>query len=138
MSKLLTVEELMTKDPEVLRPGDALEFAAREMDLAMFRHLPVVDRNGRLIGLVSKRDITSAGDLSGRCAEDVMIEDVKTVGPQTAAHEAALVLLQHKVGCVPVVDVAGKLVGIVTESDFVRVAYTLLGGRVPLDIEERD
>jgi len=66
---------------------------------------------------------------------------VKTVGPETPAHEAAYLLLRYPIGCVPVTDGGGRLLGIVTETDFVRIAYQHMGGQVPVDqieAEERE
>ncbi len=129
----------MSRNPVVVHPDDRLERAARVMADAGVRHLPVVDRQGILMGLVSQRDLLQAGDAVTRHVSEIMITDVKTVAPDTYAHEAAYLLLHHKIGCVPVTDQIGKLVGIATESDFVRVAYTLLGGRVSIDqIESED
>jgi CBS domain-containing protein len=123
---------MMTRDPTALRPDDRLERAEREMSLGQFRHLPVVDRHGLLVGLVTQRDLLAIADRERKVSE-VMKTDLVTASPETAAHEAAYLLLRGSIGCVPVTDGAGRLIGIVTESDFVRVAYTLLGGQVPLD-----
>ena len=134
-----TVADVMTTTPTVLHGDDRMGRAAREMEIGLFRHLPVVDRRGHLVGLVSHRDVVGARARPVRVVADAMQTDVKTVGPETPAHEAAYLLLRHKIGCVPVVDAQGRLVGIVTESDFVRVAYSLFGGRVPvgqLELEE--
>jgi CBS domain-containing protein len=131
MTDTLTVNEIMTPDPVALRRGDTLQKAAREMALGAIRHLPVVDPAGYLIGLVTHRDVLRAG--AEGTAGDIMTTDVLTVAPDTSACEAAYLLLRHKIGCVPVTDATGALRGIVTESDFVRAAYTLLGGAVPVD-----
>jgi CBS domain-containing protein len=64
---------------------------------------------------------------------DLMSRDVLTVSPETAASEGALLLWQHKIGCVPITSDDGRLVGMLTEADFVRLCYTLLGGRVVID-----
>jgi CBS domain-containing membrane protein len=121
----------MTSDPIVLSPGQKVAAALREMQQLFIRHLPVVDQ-GVLVGLVSHRDLLACDDGNRRVSE-VMSTDLKTVAPATQAYEAAYVLLRHKIGCVPVVSDGGRLVGIVTESDFVRAAYALLGGQVPID-----
>jgi CBS domain-containing protein len=111
------------------------------MNLGRIRHMPIVDGEGRLLGLVTHRDLLAAGDDPARKISDVMQTDVKTISPDTPAHEAAYLLLRYAIGCVPVIDDDSKLVGIVTEVDFVRAAYTLLGGRVPIDqleLEEKE
>ncbi len=130
----------MSQNPVAVHADDRLSKAAQTMSEVAIRHLPVVDRSGLLIGLLSHRDVLAAGDLSKRVS-DVMRTDVKAVAPDTFAHEAAYLLLHYKIGCLPITDASGKLIGIVTEGDFVRVAYTLLGGRIPigeLEIEDQE
>lgn len=128
----LTAGDLMTPDPTVLRPQDRIERAVLEMRIGGIHHLPVVDRDHHLVGLIAHRDLVSEVDLSRRVA-DVMRTDIKTVTPETPAHEAAYLLLRHSIGCVPVISPHQMVVGIVTETDFVRIAYTVLGGAVPVD-----
>lgn len=127
-----SVAEIMTSEPTVVHARDRVSAAAREMEMGSFRHLPVVDDDRRVVGIVSQRDLLTAADGSIAVA-DVMSDDVKTVRLHTAAHEAAYLILRHKIGCVPVLDDSGRLVGILTDSDFVRAAYSLLGGTVPVD-----
>jgi CBS domain-containing protein len=131
--KSLTVAEMMTREPTALPPQATVRRAREELDLSRIRHLPVVDRAGVLVGVVSLRDLLVAGEDPHLRLEQIMQTDVKTVGPDTQAHEAAYLLLRHAIGCVPVTDDGGRLVGIVTETDFVRIAYQHLGGQVPVD-----
>lgn len=137
----LMVADLMTPQPTALTPRHHLKRAAEELRLGRIRHLPVVNGNGELVGVITHRDLlASAGDL-GRPIGEVMQTDVKTIGPDAPAREAAYLILRHAIGCVPVVEEDGRLCGIVTDTDFVRVAYTLLGGVVPVDqieLEERE
>lgn len=131
----------MTADPTVLRATASLQEVEREMSLGRIRHIPIVDEQGRLLGLISHRDLLAAGDDMARRVREVMQTDVKTVAPGTAAHEAAYLLLRYAIGCLPVTDEEEVLVGIVTETDFVRAAYSLLGGKVPIDqleLEEKE
>jgi CBS domain-containing membrane protein len=132
MTRQPVVAELMTPDPAVLRPEEGVPVAARKMERFAIRHLPVVDRDGLLCGILSHRDVVACRD-DGLRIRDLMSEDVKTVRPETAAHEAAYLLLRHKIGCLPVVSDEGRLVGIITETDFVRAAVRLLGGAVDPD-----
>jgi CBS domain-containing protein len=139
MPALLT-RDLMTTELVTVRPTDGLARAAREMRLARIRHLPVVDDRGRLVGIITERDLLVARDRAGRVL-DHMRTDIKYVHPDSPAHEAAYLLLRHRIGCVPVVDGDDHLRGLVTDTDFVRVAYTVLGGAVPVDeleAEERE
>jgi CBS domain-containing protein len=132
MQREQVVGEIMSTEPRVAAPTDRVRAAMKEMELSCFRHFPVAARDGRLVGVVSHRDLLRARD-GDVLVRDVMSEDVKTVAPDTPAHEAAYLILRHRIGCVPVVDKSGRLVGIVTETDFVRAAYVLLGGTVPVD-----
>ncbi|ACY19316.1 CBS domain-containing protein [Haliangium ochraceum] len=137
----MRVQEIMTADPTVLKPEDTLARADEEMMLGDIRHLPVVDRQGLLLGILSHRDVLAAGDGLDLPVSEYMAEDLVTVGPEVAAHEAAYLILRYAIGSVPVVDDDGHLVGIVTQTDFVRAAYGLLGGKVPVDqieLEERE
>jgi CBS domain-containing membrane protein len=130
------VAEIMTSEPRVIASTALVGTAAREMALSGIRHLPVIDDRGRLAGVVSQHDLVAAdADVQIR---EVMSDDVKVVTPETAAHEAAYLLLRHQIGCLPVLSDNGVLVGIVTDTDFVRAAYVLLGGTVPLDELERE
>ena len=128
---LPTVEQIMSSTLRVVSAGDRLSHAAREMELGFLHHLPVVDEAGALVGILSQRDVLAAPDLDARVRE-VMTSEVLTVAPDTPACEAAYLLLRDKIGCLPVVA-GGRLVGIITVSDFVRIAYSLLGGKVPVD-----
>jgi CBS domain-containing protein len=100
------------------------------------RHLPIVDREGHLVGLVSQRDLVRAIDVM-RTAEglrqplslgDVMQTEVYKATPQLPAHEAASMMIEHKIGMLPVVDEADHVIGVLTDTDFLEVAReTLLG-----------
>jgi CBS domain-containing membrane protein len=129
-----TVRELMTIVVETLSVGDSLATARRQLERGHIRHLPVVDAEERVIGLITHRRILEAWISHGHpdqerikdVAKDVPVEmlmekNVRTVSPDMPAAEAAALLEGHKYGCLPVVE-GGKLVGIVTEADFVRFA----------------
>jgi CBS domain-containing membrane protein len=129
-----TVKEIMSSIVETLSVGDTLAAARRQLERGRIRHLPVVDGDERVIGLVTHRKILEAWVSHGHpdterprdVAKDVPIEmlmekDVLTVAPEMPAAEAAALLETHKFGCLPVVS-KGRLVGIVTEADFVHFA----------------
>ena len=129
-----TVREIMSSVVETLSVGDTLATARRQIQRGRIRHLPVVDGNERVVGLITHRGILEAWVSHGHpdtenvaiVARDVPVEmvmekNVRTIGPDTPAAEAARILESHKFGCLPVVE-GGKLVGIVTEADFVRFA----------------
>ena len=128
------VKDLMSDVVETLEVGDSLDLAAHHMKVGRIRHLPVVDGQQRLIGLVTHRRILGAWVSHGRpsherpgeVAADVPVEmlmerNVLTVSPDTTAALAAALIESSRFGCLPVVD-HGKLVGVVTEADFVRFA----------------
>lgn len=123
----------MTIEVVTVKPRQLLKRAAEEVRLGRIRHLPVVDDSGKLVGLVTQRDLLAAGSDLDRPIADIMRRDVKTVRPSTPACEAAYLLLRHDIGCVPVTDEDSRLLGIITDTDFVRVAYRCLGGAVPVD-----
>lgn len=134
----LVVSNLMARDPTALTPRHHIAKAAEEMRLGRIRHIPIVDAQGRLAGVVSHRDVVASGEDTARPVSQIMNADPITVGPDTPAREAAYLMLHHAIGCVPVVGVDDKLVGIITDTDFVRVAYRLLGGAELDDLEQEE
>ena len=124
------VSELMESEVVTLQRGDRLDLANDIMRLGGIRHMPVLEGN-RLVGIVSNRDLLAASLSSAfeieqtnrrefqRSVEvkEVMTEEVDTVGPDDRADEAGRRMLQRKIGCLPVVDARGDLVGLLTESD---------------------
>ncbi|WP_257460810.1 CBS domain-containing protein [Archangium lipolyticum] len=134
---MLTVEELMTRDLVTLKEDDDVvrgDDLLAEYDI---RHLPVV-KDGRLVGLVSHRDLIRALARHERApgtppqqVRDIMTRSVETLKPRSSVREAIHKMLDHKFGCVPVVEDGDRLVGILTETDLIRLAGKLL------DREER-
>ncbi len=128
-----TVADLATEAVVTVHASAKVGLADAKMRLADIRHLPVVDDEERVVGIVSHRDLLVAlGESLGNAVaiRSVMREDVVIVRPETRAYEAAALMLDRKIGALPVVDHSGRLAGIITETDFLRVAYELLGGRV--------
>lgn len=128
-----TVADLATQAVVTVHANAKVGLADAKMRLADIRHLPVVDDEEQVVGIVSHRDLLVAlGESLGNTVaiRSVMREDVVIVRPETRAYEAAALMLDRKIGALPVVDHSGKLTGIITETDFLRVAYELLGGRV--------
>ena len=131
--KELKVRDVMTADPTTLKRNDKLTLADDIMRLGRVRHLPVVDDDDQtVVGIVTQRDLfrdALAEALGyGRHAQrklldtlsvkDVMATEVVTASPDASLVEAAKILTERKIGCLPVVE-NGKLVGILTEGDFV-------------------
>jgi CBS domain-containing membrane protein len=128
----------MSSPVEFLEMGDSLDLAEHLMKEGRIRHLPVVDGQQRVIGLVTHRKLLAAwvghgdpaherpGDVAREIPVDMLMDtDVVTTTPDTPAAKAARLIETRKIGCLPVVE-GGKLVGIVTEADFVRLARQLL------------
>ena len=134
---MLTVAEIMTREPYTLGPDDTLATARQLLAEHHIRHIPVVSADGSLIGLVSQRDVLAAGDTSvlnregGNSRENyvalssIMSSPVQSVDESASLRGTALHLQKHKVGCLPVLR-KGKLVGIITDSDFVAIAINLM------------
>jgi CBS domain-containing protein len=128
-----TVGELMTRDLVTLTETQNLTRAEELLRLHRIRHLPVV-RNGKLVGLVTHRDLLRAAAQCGGAdpaeqplwASDVMVRKVTTVHPDTSTREAVKLMLDNKYGCLPVVEADGELIGIITEADVVRFAQHLI------------
>lgn len=135
----LKVRDIMIRDVITLKEEESLLLAQDIMDLARLRHLPVL-KGEVLVGLVTHRDLlrASISSMVGLTAiedeavkqrihvRDVMRRDVESIGPDAPAADAARQLLNHKYGCLPVVDADQKLLGILTEADFVKIALKAL------------
>ena len=129
------VRDVMSRTPKTLGRNDQLSLADDVMRAERIRHLPVLDEDGSLCGILSQRDMfrgalaqalgygTAAQQkmLTMLRVKEVMTTDVITTRPDMALAEAAKTMLERKIGCLPVMD-GGRLVGILTESDFVALA----------------
>jgi CBS domain-containing protein len=126
---MIKVGDFMTRELVTVRETDDLALADSILRLGGIRHLPVV-REGRLSGLLTQRDLLRAGATGSAAravlARDVMVSRLTTVTPDSSLAEAAQIMLRHKFGCLPVCDGDGTLVGMVTESDFVRFAASVV------------
>lgn len=126
------VEQVMTTDLYTVRPDDLVDLAASLMDWEHIRHVPVEDAHGQLVGLVSHRQLVrliSRGQSPGSeplAVRDIMALNPLSVHPDTSSLEAIELMRRHRVSCLPVVDSDNKLVGIVTERDFIHVTAKLL------------
>jgi CBS domain-containing membrane protein len=131
------VTEIMMGSPVTLKPEDTLDLANDVISLGRIRHIPVVDA-GRLVGLLSERDLlgaaasqifglkqkTKSALLKSVLIKDVMKKHVVTVSPETSIKDAAHLLADKKIGCVPVVS-DGAIVGLVTTTDILRYVERL-------------
>lgn len=125
-----TVEQFMAVDLFTVRPADVLDLAASLMHWRHVRHVPVEDDSGRLIGIVSHRDLIElmasgkCGNSPGITVRDIMRTDIVTVAPDTPTLEALDIMRSRNIGCLPVVQ-DERLVGIITAYDFLTVSVKL-------------
>lgn len=126
-----TVRQVMNKDLFTVRPDDVADLAASLMEWQKIRYVLVEDEDGRFVGLVSHRAVLSmlarakAGDGSTRSVREIMRADVVTVNPDTSSLQALELMRRNRIGCLPVVQ-DGRLVGVLTEHDFMELASVLL------------
>lgn len=125
-----TVEQFMAVDLFTVRPEDILDLAASLMHWRHVRHVPVEDDGGRLIGIVSHRDLIqllASGKLSASepiVIRDIMKTELITIAPDTPTLEALELMRKHDIGCLPVVK-DDRLAGLVTAYDFLTVSAKL-------------
>ena len=134
---MITINEFMTSEPYTLSETDSLNDARKIMTERHIRHIPITDNDGHVLGLVTQRDILAATEpgfkvqTKGISCEldiklaDIMIRDVSVIHREDSLRQAALYIQSHKYGCLPVVS-DDRLVGIITDSDFIDIAINLL------------
>jgi len=130
------VRDCMTRDPVTVRPDSDPLAAVALLKCGDFRRLPVVNEQGKLVGIVTQNDLEvflsrarSPGVIKRQHRVDqVMGQEVTTVAPDCPLEEAASLMVEHKIGSLPVVD-DGQVVGIITETDIFEQFAAVLGGR---------
>lgn len=123
----------MTENPATVAVTDTIQTAIYKMEMGNFRHLPVVGSKGRLVGMLSDRDIRlvrrslafaplerTAAELGSVSVKSVAIFEPVTIHPDALLERAAELMLRWQVGGLPVIDDAGWLVGIITYTDLLR------------------
>ncbi len=150
----MLVEKRMTTHPISVSPLDTLQHATALIRERGIHHLPVVEA-GRLVGLVTDRDLRQASPSPATSLEmhelhylldkvqvrEIMAVKLYTVAPDTPIEEAARLMLEHGIGCLPVLQ-AGSLRGIITRTDILRAFVELTGllneqARLELVLEDR-
>lgn len=138
----MLVQELMTKNPLTTTPDTSVPDALALMRQKKVRRLPVLDKTGKLVGIVSDQDLLYASpspatslsvfEINSLIAKitvaHVMTKKVVTITEDLPVEEAARIMADKKIGGLPVMK-ATKLAGIVTETDLFRALLQLLGGR---------
>lgn len=125
----MVVRQWMTTDLVTIGQDASIQEALAKMKQGSIRHLPVVDDQGRMVGWVSDADLRGvliAAMLEELSVADVMVRDPFTVQPDTALEEAATLILNRKIGGLPVVEQA-RLVGVITVVDILRAFITFMG-----------
>ena len=124
----LVVGDIMTTDLVTSRTDTPLLTVLTRLTGKNIRHMPIVDESNKLRGIISKRDMLNAHLTTkpvpdDRIAGHIMTRDLLTVRVNDCLSQVARTLFEKKIGALPVVDEEGRLVGIVTESDFVRLYF---------------
>jgi CBS domain-containing protein len=139
------VRDIMSSPVITLFAEQTMPLADDLMRFKKLRHLPVVDDDGCLVGLVTHHDVLSAQlsvlsgiDRADRVAlqdgvrvRELMAREIWTVTPDTTAEHAGRLLLDHRFGCLPVLDADRRVIGIVTERDFLKFALKELAHGPP-------
>jgi acetoin utilization protein AcuB len=140
----MLVGERMTRNPVTITEDTSIDDALHLMRERKVRRLPILDKAGRLVGIVSDKDLLHAAPspastlsvyemhylLAKLTVKKVMSSPVITVDPQTPLEEAARIMADNKIGGLPVMD-GDRLAGIITETDIFKVLLELLGARTP-------
>ena len=138
----MLVGERMTKRPITTAPDTPIDEALELMRESKVRRLPVVDKKGKLVGIITEKDLLYVSPspatslsvyelhylISKIKVQDVMAKDVITATEYTPLEEAARVMADNKIGSLPVMR-DDKLVGIITETDLFKIFLELLGAR---------
>jgi len=141
----MLVRERMTRSPVLCQPNLPVNDAFDLMKKEHIRRIPVVDKNGKLVGIVSDKDLLRVSPspattlsayeipylLSKVKVNDVMTRKVITVSEDTPVEDAARIMVDNKIGGLPVVNNEAVVVGIITETDIFKTFLELLGARKP-------
>ena len=138
----MKVSQRMTLNPITASPEDNIYSVKDVMDSEKIHRLPVLDKDGVLVGIISESDILSASPdfssspsihevaylLSRLTVADVMSTEVMTISPNATVEEAARIMVDGEILCLPVID-DGALVGLITRTDLFKLLLELLGAR---------
>lgn len=139
------VHDRMSSPAVVVQEKESFQDALRLMRERQCRRLPVVDQKGKLVGIVSERDLLYASPseatslsiwevhylLAKLRVKEIMTPEVITTTPDTPIEDAARLMVTHKIGGLPVVDGRQELVGVITETDIFQAFVEMLAGGHP-------
>jgi len=111
------IREIMTEDVITAHPDESIEEVAKTLIEEEINHIPVVDEEGKLVGIVTSWDIAAAVAEGKKKLEEIMTKDVVTIRPHETVNEALERMNKHNISCLPVVDEENRVVGIVTRTD---------------------
>jgi len=131
-SKISTIRDLMAQNPATLDRNETLDIPDTIMNLGRIRHMPVVE-DGRVVGILSQRDLfrsalivalgfgrkTTSALIKTIRVKEVMTKPAITITADAAVSDAARLMIEKKIGCLPVVE-NERLVGLITETDILR------------------
>ena len=138
----MLVKNRMTSPAMTVTPETSFQDALKLMRDHKFRRIPVVDHEGKLVGIVSERDLLHASPSPATSLSvwevnyllwklkvaDIMTHHVITIAPDAPIEDAANLMVTRKIGGLPVVDNAGHVVGVITETDIFKAFAELMGG----------
>lgn len=129
----LRVDQYMATDLFTVQPDDPVEIVANLMSWERIRHVPVEDKEHKLVGLVGYRSVmrflAGGGSIIDTPVSEIMKKQLTTVTPDTPTLDALRVMRKTRIGCLPVVQ-DEKLVGILTEEDLMNIASKLMEERL--------
>ena len=140
----MIISQVMTRNPFFVHPDMSINDLRSAMTREKVGHIPVLDKSNKLMGIVTKEDLFKAAPsaatsldvfeisylLSKITVKEVMVKKVITVDEKEVVEEAARIMADNKIGCLPVMR--GKLLaGIITDTDLFRIFVTAFGARRP-------
>lgn len=137
---MMIVKQIMKQNVVALNSNDTIRLALNTMKVNKIRHIPIVSDTAKLVGIITERDVKDASpsifqlelkeDFLNKPIQSVMTKDVVTGHPLDFVEEVAAVLMEHKIGCLPILQ-NDKLVGMLTETDLLHTFVKLTGGDQP-------
>ena len=135
------VKEVMVEDPITIDVNEPFSHVEEKFGAHQIRHLPVIDKDEILVGLMTQRDLyriqpprilEDGGQfydkqlLDSNILEHVMIRNPKTLRPDDHVADAIIIMAEKKYGCIPIVNPNGVLLGIITQTDILRMAAQII------------